>query len=45
MPDSEEVRTNCEWSTSEGGESFSLSLDTDGAIDDLRPLVAAMNLH
>ena len=43
VPDREEVRTNCEWSTSDGGESFSFSLDTDGAVDDLRPPVAAMN--
>ena len=26
-----------------GGESLSFSLDTDGAVDDLRPVVAAMN--
>ena len=31
-PDREEVRTNCEWSTSDGGESFSSSLETDGAV-------------
>ena len=43
VPDPEEVRTNCEWTTSDGGESFSSSLDTDGAVDDLRPVVAAMN--
>ena len=34
VPDPEEVRTNCEWTTSDGGESFSSSLDTDGAVDD-----------
>ena len=31
------------WTTSDGGESFSFSLDTDGAVDDLRLVVAAMN--
>ena len=34
VPDLQEVRTNYEWTTSDGGESFSSSLDTDGAVDD-----------